>query len=64
MDTTEARIPVGTWREFFAAYLNRALYTTVPARRAGGEGDEIAPLSAPDYEAAVSTLRPLRSGKH
>ena len=44
-------------------YLLRAMYTTVPSNRAGGSGtDEVAPLSAEDYAAAVKDVSLLRSG--
>jgi hypothetical protein len=49
-------------REFFASYLERALYTTVPARRTGGKNDEVAPLSLADYEAASAESPLLHSG--
>ena len=50
-------------REFFAEYLHRAMYTTIPARRAGSGGpDEVAPLSSADYEAAVQAAGIVRPG--
>ncbi len=50
-------------RAFFEQYLERALYTTIPSRRAGGaNGDEVAPLSLPDYEAAAAKVPLLYSG--
>ncbi len=46
--------------QFFADYLPRALYTTVPSRRHGGEpGDEVSPLSVADFEAAVAAVEPM-----
>lgn len=45
---------------FFADYLPRALYTTIPARRHGGGGDEVSPLSVADFEAAVAEVEPMR----
>jgi len=48
---------------FFAEYLERALYTTVPARRSGGTGgDEVAPLSLADYGAAAGAAEVLHPG--
>jgi hypothetical protein len=45
---------------FFAAYLPRALYTTVPSRRQGGTSDdEVSPLSVADFEAAVAAVAPM-----
>jgi hypothetical protein len=50
-------------REFFAEYLPRAMYTTVPRRRSGSEAtDEVAPLSREDYAEAASVVPHLRSG--
>lgn len=51
-------------REFFAEYLPRAMYTTIPARRAGaGAGpDEVAPLCLADYEAATQAAGLVRPG--
>jgi radical SAM superfamily enzyme YgiQ (UPF0313 family) len=47
--------------KFFADYLPRALYTTVPSRRHGGEpGDEVSPLSVADFEAAVAAVEAMR----
>ena len=49
--------------EFFSTWLPKALYTTVPARRSGGtHPDEVAPLSASEYEAAAERIGPLRPG--
>ncbi len=46
--------------QFFADYLPRALYTTVPSRRHGGEpGDEVSPLSVADFEAAVAAVEAM-----
>jgi len=48
---------------FFAEYLPTALYTTLPSRRAGGEGgEEVAPLTEAHYIAAAAAVRPLYSG--
>jgi hypothetical protein len=47
-------------RRFFSEWLPRALYTTVPARRAAGGGDEVALLSRESYEAAAAAVEPLR----
>lgn len=50
-------------RNFFGEYMQRALYTTIPASRTGGSNaDEVAPLSAEDYAAAASNVTILRSG--
>lgn len=49
-------------QEFFASYLARALYTTIPARRTGGKSDEVAPLSIADYEAASAESPLLLAG--
>lgn len=48
-------------RRFFADYLPRALYTTLPARRQGGK--EAALLSRAHYEAAVAEVPDLEAGK-
>lgn len=48
---------------FFGEYLERALYTTIPSRRAGGPKNEVAPLSAEDFHAAAAGVQPLRSGR-
>jgi hypothetical protein len=49
-------------RRFFAEYLPRALYTTIPARRAGGAA-EVAVLSPSHFEAAAASVEPLRAGR-
>ncbi len=49
-------------RSFFAEYLPRALYTTIPARRTGGGGEQ-ALLSLEHLEAAQSGVKPLRAGR-
>ncbi len=49
-------------RKFFEQYLPRALYTTIPARRAGG-GREVALLSPAHFAAAAAEVRPLRAGR-
>lgn len=50
-------------RAFFAEYLKRAMYTTVPSSRSGGANtDEVAPLSAEDYAEAVKDVSVLHSG--
>ena len=49
-------------QRFFAAYLPQALYTTIPARRQGGGGDEVAPLSLESYAAAAGQMPELRGG--
>jgi len=48
---------------FFAVYLPEALYTTIPARRQGGGGDEMAPLSLAHYHAAAAEMPLLAGGK-
>ena len=48
---------------FFARYLPEALYTTIPARRQGGGGDEVAPLSLESYVAAAAEMPVLYGGK-
>jgi hypothetical protein len=50
-------------RRFLASYLPRALYTTIPARRSGAAGREVALLSPRHYEAAVAALPRLRPGR-
>lgn len=45
--------------EFFASYLTRAMYTTIPRRRQSGTSDEVAPLSLADFEAAAAAVPPL-----
>jgi len=47
-------------KRFFAEYLPRALYTTIPARRAGGR--EVALLSLKHYAQAEAAVSPLRAG--
>lgn len=48
---------------FFAEWLPKALYTTVPARRSGGtHPDEVAPLSMREYAEAAGRQEPLRPG--
>jgi anaerobic magnesium-protoporphyrin IX monomethyl ester cyclase len=53
-------------QRFFAEWLPRALYTTLPARRSRGAGgasgvvDEVAMLSEQSYRAAIEGLAPLR----
>ena len=49
-------------RRFFAEYLPRALYTTIPARRAGG-AVEVALLSPSHFEEAAASVEPLRAGR-
>ncbi len=49
-------------RRFFAEYLPRALYTTIPARRSGS-GREVALLAREHFEAAQAEVKPLRSGR-
>jgi radical SAM family protein len=49
-------------RRFFAEYLPRALYTTIPARRAGGAA-EVALLSPSHFEEAAASVEPLRAGR-
>lgn len=49
-------------QRFFATYLPAALYTTIPARRQGGRGDEVAPLSLESYAAAAAEMPGLRGG--
>jgi hypothetical protein len=50
-------------REFFGAYLPRAMYTTVPRKRSGSDAiDEVSPMSAEDYAAAASEAPTLKSG--
>jgi hypothetical protein len=48
---------------FFATYLPTALYTTIPARRQGGGGDEVAPLSLANYAKAAAEMPQLAGGK-
>jgi len=48
-------------KSFFARYLPRALYTTIPARRTGGGGD-VAALSPAHFEEAAREMKPLRAG--
>ena len=48
---------------FFADWLPKALYTTVPARRSGGtHPDEVAPLSAQEYAEAAAKQPMVRPG--
>jgi hypothetical protein len=48
---------------FFADWLPKALYTTVPARRSGGtHPDEVAPLSAQEYADAAAKQPMVRPG--
>ena len=62
-----ARFDIGRIAEaeerFFATYLPEALYTTIPARRQGGGGDEVAPLSLEHYLAAAAEMPQLAGGK-
>lgn len=48
-------------RKFFAEYLEKALYTTLPSRRQGGR--DAALLSADHLQAAQDRVKPLRAGK-
>jgi len=48
---------------FFATFLPAALYTTIPARRQGGKGDEVAPLSVGHYQSAAAEMPQLHGGK-
>ena len=50
-----------TEEAFFADYLPRALYTTIPARREGGQG-EVSALSPAHFAAAAEDVPALRPG--
>lgn len=47
---------------FFADYLDVALYTTIPARRADGAVRDVAPLSIEHYKKAAAAVRPMFAG--
>jgi hypothetical protein len=49
-------------RAFFDRYLREAMYTTVPADRMGGGGDEVAPLSLGSWKAAMQDMADMRGG--
>jgi hypothetical protein len=48
---------------FFGAYLERAMYTTLPARGTGATARDVAPLSIEDYRAAADEVGHLLAGK-
>jgi radical SAM superfamily enzyme YgiQ (UPF0313 family) len=49
--------------EFFGRYLQRAMYTTLPACGASGESREVAPLAIADYSAAAGRVGRLSAGR-
>lgn len=49
-------------REFFERFLPEAMYTTIPASRQGGAGDEVAPLSLARFHAALEEMPRMRGG--
>lgn len=49
-------------RAFFERYLRESMYTTVPAARMGGSGDEVAPLSMDTWKTAMQDMPDMRGG--